>query len=367
MYITGWIAITSSPSGSTTTTRFLISPMRRMPTLGWVMIAPPNRLPLRPGLRDRERLAREVVGRDLAVARLDRHVVDRARDAAHPELVGALDHRHDQAVGRVDRDADVDRPRGTRRRRRARARSSRGSRAARARSRQPTNASMVRSTPSFLSRSLFASRSFAVLWRSHSATVTTCGDGQLRVDHVVGGDAPPARERDDLVAWTRHVRRNAERARATRARCSRRARRDWCAHGYDGDGRSRTRFLTRLRAGRAHHVVVRHAPALAGTRDLLQVDTLLAGELAHRGRRRRRRRGTAVAVARARLDRRRRWGRCRWGAARTRGGCRLRRRRGLRRCRGRGARGRVDLAQRCADRDHVAFVHQDFGDHPGFG
>ncbi len=72
MNITGWMAIESSPSCVTTTTRFLISPMRRMPTFGCEMIAAPKRLPLRPGFETRERRAGEVVGGDLAGARARR-------------------------------------------------------------------------------------------------------------------------------------------------------------------------------------------------------------------------------------------------------------------------------------------------------
>src|SRR6185312_10269604 len=48
-YMTGWIAMWSSPLTSTTTTRFWTSPMRRIPTFGWLMIAPPKRFPLSPG------------------------------------------------------------------------------------------------------------------------------------------------------------------------------------------------------------------------------------------------------------------------------------------------------------------------------
>ena len=79
-----------------------------MPTFGWLMIAPPKRLPLRPGFVTENVAPREIVDRDLAAARArSATLVDRAHDAAHAELVGAADDRDDEAVGRVDRDADV--------------------------------------------------------------------------------------------------------------------------------------------------------------------------------------------------------------------------------------------------------------------
>ena len=40
----------SSPSRSRTTARLTISPMRRMPTCGWLMMAAPKRFPFSPGL-----------------------------------------------------------------------------------------------------------------------------------------------------------------------------------------------------------------------------------------------------------------------------------------------------------------------------
>jgi hypothetical protein len=66
MYITGWIAIVVLAVRVTTTTRFLISPMRKMPTFGCEMIAPPNRLPFRPGFDTLNVVPDEVVGGDLA-------------------------------------------------------------------------------------------------------------------------------------------------------------------------------------------------------------------------------------------------------------------------------------------------------------
>src|SRR5207302_1045950 len=129
MYMTGWIAMRSSPSSdSTTTTRFWISPMRRMPTLGWLMIAPPKRLPLRPGFET------------LKVAPLKSSIVILPLFARLAELRGFVE------IDLGDRD-DVRR-------------------------------------------------------------------SELRVRHVVGGDAAPPCERDDLIAVVLLVRGDLERAEA---------------------------------------------------------------------------------------------------------------------------------------------------------
>ena len=123
MYMTGWIAIGSSPS--------LLDHDHALLDLADAQDADVRlrddraadhvALPARVG--DREGLAREVVGGELAVARLDRDARRCARAMPRTrEFVGVLDDRHDEAFGRVDRDAEVDLARGARTRCRARAR-----------------------------------------------------------------------------------------------------------------------------------------------------------------------------------------------------------------------------------------------------
>src|SRR4029450_11140582 len=98
----------SSPSTLRTTGRLVSSPMRRIPTCGWVVMAGEAvQVPLAAGIADGEGPALELVRGEPLGARARREILDRRREPGEREAGGMAHRPQHQPLLRLDRDADV--------------------------------------------------------------------------------------------------------------------------------------------------------------------------------------------------------------------------------------------------------------------
>ena len=295
MYMTGWIAMGPRRPASIDDDALLDLAHAQDADVRLVDDRPAEQVSLDARVRDAEGRAAQVVDRDLPGPGALRDVVDRANDAADPELVGPADDRHDEAVRRVDGDADVDVLQDD-----ERVVEHAGVHlrvlAERARRRHDREREHRQAHPLGLVALLVRLAQLARLVHVDLGHGDDVGRGELRVRHVVGRDAPTPREGDDLVPVARACTPGTLNAPKPTpgmggtkpppllmscAICCVCGVARVCGGSMAGGGVDGRSLRRRRRAGSAQHVVPRHAAALAGALDALEVDVVLERGAAH--------------------------------------------------------------------------------------